>query len=60
MSTLYGAKEKSLCLFYDDIKPILIDAELKALGRTWQSEDEKNEYLKIAAAFRHKIDEAGH
>ena len=60
MSTLYGAKEKYLCLFYDDIKPILIDAELKALGRTWQSEDEKNEYLKIAAAFRHKIDEAGH
>ncbi len=58
MSTLYGAKEKYLCLFYEELSPILADAERKALGRDWQSEEEKTEYLKIAAAFRQKIAEA--
>jgi len=60
MSTLYGAKEKYLCLFYDDLIPIIEDAELGALRRSWASEDEKSEYLKIAMAFKHKIAEAKH
>lgn len=58
MSTLYGAKEKYLCLFYDELMPIIEDAELQALRRNWSSEDEKSEYLKIAMAFKHKIEEA--
>ena len=58
MSTLYGSKEKYLCLFYSDIKPILDEAELLALQREWASEEEKSEYLKIASAFKTKIAEA--
>jgi len=58
LSTLYGSKEKYLCLFYEELRPIIEKAELSALKHEWTSSDEKTEYLKIASAFIQKIDQA--
>ena len=58
MFNLYNGKEKYLKLFYDELLPIIEQAELSAIGRVWSSNDEKTEYLKIASAFKHKIAEA--
>jgi len=60
MSTLYGSKEKYLCLFYADILPILENAEVLSLSHKWANEEEKSEYLKIAEAFKQKIADASH
>ena len=60
MSTLYGSKEKYLCLFYADILPILENAEILSLSHKWANEEEKSEYLKIAEAFKQKIADASH
>lgn len=60
MSTLYGSKEKYLCLFYADILPILENAEILSLSHKWANEEEKTEYLKIAEAFKQKIADASH
>ena len=60
MSTLYGSKEKYLCLFYADILPILENAEILSLSHKWANEEEKPEYLKIAEAFKQKIADASH
>ena len=60
MSTLYGSKEKYLCLFYADILPILENAEILSLSHNWANEEEKSEYLKIAEAFKQKIADASH
>lgn len=60
MSTLYGSKEKYLCLFYADILPILENAEILSLSHKWANEEEKSEYLKIAEAFKQKIADASY
>lgn len=54
MANLCNAKEKYLCKRYDDIRPILKDAELKALGHQWSSEKDKQDYLRTVEDFLKK------
>ena len=56
MITLYNAKEKYLCKRYDDIRPILKDAELKALVHQWSSDEDKAEFLRTVEDFIKKVE----
>ncbi|MBR6394819.1 MAG: hypothetical protein IKS13_08395 [Ruminococcus sp.] len=55
MANLCNAKEKYLCKRYDDIRPLLKDAELKALSHNWSVEKDKAEFLKVVEDFIEKI-----
>lgn len=55
MINLYAAKEKYLCGFYEQIKPVLEKAKSLAQQHDWQNEDEKNEYLRIVEQFTEKV-----
>ena len=55
MANLCNAKEKYLCKRYDDIRPLLKDAELKALSNNWSVEKDKAEFLKVVEDFIEKI-----
>ena len=55
MANLCNAKEKYLCKRYDDIRPILKDAELKALVHQWSSDEDKAEFLRTVEDFIKKV-----
>lgn len=57
MAHLYNAKEKYLCKRYDDIKPILADAEVKALRHEWSCESDKMEFIQTVEDFVKKIED---
>ena len=56
MANLCNAKEKYLCKRYDDIRPILADAELKALSHQWSNAEDKTEFLRTVEDFIKKIE----
>jgi len=56
MANLCNAKEKYLCKRYDDIRPILKDAELKALVHQWSSDEDKAEFLRTVEDFIKKVE----
>ena len=58
MAALCHAKEKYLCMSYNEIEPLLETAAIKAKTYEWKSDSEKAEYLNVINEFSQKIHES--